>query len=494
MSIKKSGKLLEVQHKHKHPVKHTSQKVSKIVKNFSGNTLIRRLSLLSIIITGAFLITNFAFYAGVKEAFHDDVSLAKFIALFLAVTRIIAIFVKTIFTGRLVNKLGIIKSLLITPVVMLVFITVIILTQNLHSQNLIIYLFGAASIVVDVLRTSINSPVFLTIMQPLSNHERLRAHTIVKGIMDPFASLITGLILLLFIQYHPERKVDLLTLSYLLLAIGVFWIIGIYRINSQYLKTIIKTISSRYFDKESFSVSDSGTLAWLKEKAKTGSETEVINILNMLYKNGTGMSDDLVISVLHHSSEKVKTAALKLISHNSFPSATEILLPFLQEQNSPMIVSESINIMCSNGVDNDLILPLIDHKEPVIRQAALGGLLFYGSAQSKQIAALVLKQMVSSIDYRERLMASEIFSSRDNCLQVDMILQLMNDEHAGVRKTAFLAAGKCGDKFLLQDLINRISSHEVEVIQSLFIAGEYSLPFIFSYITGTVATHLQKKN
>src|SRR5450432_3146307 len=59
ISIKKSGKLLEVHHKKTHPAKHSVQQVSKIVKNFSGNALIRRLSILSIVITGTFIITNF---------------------------------------------------------------------------------------------------------------------------------------------------------------------------------------------------------------------------------------------------------------------------------------------------------------------------------------------------------------------------------------------------------------------------------------------------
>ena len=49
-------------------------------------------------------------------------------------------------------------------------------------------MFGTVFILVDVLRTSFNTPVLLSLMQPLGTFERLRAHNIVKGIMDPFAS------------------------------------------------------------------------------------------------------------------------------------------------------------------------------------------------------------------------------------------------------------------------------------------------------------------
>ncbi|MEP7108220.1 MAG: HEAT repeat domain-containing protein [Ferruginibacter sp.] len=491
-SLHKSGKILEVQHKNEHHSEHSVQKVSKIVKNFSGNTLIRRLATLSIIVTGSFIIINFAFYAGVKATFHDDVSLAKFIALFLAIVRLAAMGIKMIFTGRLINRLGIIKSLLITPVVLVLLICTIILTQNLPGyQRILIYLFGATYIVVDILRSAINSPVFLTFMQPLSNHERLRAHTIVKGIMDPFASLFAGAMLLLFIRY--QHRVDLLTISYALLGICVFWIIGIYRVNSQYLKTIVKTISSRYFNLENFSISDSGTLDWLKEKTKTSSELEVINILNMLYQSSNLMSDELMIAALQHPSEKVKTVALRLIGQKSFPSAPDFLLPFLQYHNSPLIVAETIKILCRNGADNNTIIPFLENKEPSIRQAALTGLFFYGSDASKNRVSLLLIQMIASENPGERMMVADILSTQENSNQIEMILQLMNDESADVRKTAFLAAGKSGNEQLLQELMNRIDTDEIKIIQPLFIAGELSLPFIHKYITGAKATSLQKE-
>ncbi|CAN5558367.1 hypothetical protein BH11BAC3_BH11BAC3_12740 [soil metagenome] len=490
--LKKSGLIHEADHHTSHSKKHPSNQLGKVVKNVSGNTLIRRLAALSIIITGSFIILNFAFYAGVKEAYHDDVSLAKFIAFFLAIVRIIALVIKMIFTGRLINNLGIIRSLLITPVVMLLFVAIIVLTQNMQGyQKIIIYLFGATSIVVDILRSSINSPVFLTIMQPLSYHERLRAHTIVKGIMDPFASIIAGGLLLLLIHY--EHKVDLLMLSYLMMSIGVLWIIGIFRVNSQYLKTVIKTISSRYFNQENFSIKDSGTLEWLKEKVKTGSETEASNILTMVFNSGDSLSKELVIAALAHPSDKVKTNALKLISLAEFPAAEEILMPFLRHNNNPQIVAECIKILCKNGIDNSYIIQFTTDKEITTRQAALTGLLFYGSISSKLKATGILKEMTASEDYRERKAVAEILSTQEGAGQAEITLQLMNDKNALVRKAALMAAGKSGNKELLQQLMNRIDTADSGIIYPLLIAGEKALPFIVNYVKATGAKRVQKE-
>jgi hypothetical protein len=106
----------------------------------------------------------------------------------MAASQIIALVVKIIFTGRIVTSIGIKKSLLITPLVLLGLLVIIIFAQYAASgSKLVFYAFGMAAIAVEVLRTTITNPVFLTVMQPLNPNARSKAHAIVKGIMDPFA-------------------------------------------------------------------------------------------------------------------------------------------------------------------------------------------------------------------------------------------------------------------------------------------------------------------
>jgi ATP/ADP translocase len=490
LSIKNSGLLVEIQPRHEK--KSHKDEVAGIVKNFSGNLLIRRLAILGIIITGSSILINFAFYAGVKEAYHDDVGLAQFIAFFLAIVRIAALIVKMIFTSRLINRLGLTRSLLITPIVMLILVASIILSQDMPGyQKIIIYFFGATTIVFDILRSSINSPVFLTIMQPLSIHERLRAHTIVKGIMDPFASLGAGIMLLLMIHY--QHKLNLLTLSYILLGIAIAWIIGIYRVNSQYLSTIIKTLSSRYFNRDNFSVNDAGTLDSLKEKAKTASEPELINILNMLFHSSNELSGELVLSILQHPSEKVRIAALKLIRQKELPSTRDFLLPLLEPSAHPQILAEIINILSVDPLNSEAISPYIEHPAIIVRQAALSGLLFHGTPDEQHRVENLLGIMITSDHMSDRLMVAEILGNVENAGRTDLILPLMDDHKIPVRKMAMIAAGKSRNTVLIQELINRFHSNEAYVIPPLFIAGEISLPWIVEAVAGTAATQPQKE-
>ena len=260
---------------------HRPPKVGKIVKNIASNTYIRRIAFISLITSTCIILINYGFYGEVRKAYHDDVELASFIAFFYASLRIIAFVTKMVFTSRLTASVGIKQALFITPVGMVLLIGIIVFASRLTpDQKIIFYFFGVSSMLVDVLRTSFNSPVLLTLMQPLPTHERLRAHNIVKGIMDPFASLLSGIFLLSLFYLHS--RVDLMFLCYVLLVLGGLWIVGVVLVNRQYLEILIKTIGTRYFSREEFDLTDEAIMQQLSKKMMTGTDLEVISILRML--------------------------------------------------------------------------------------------------------------------------------------------------------------------------------------------------------------------
>jgi HEAT repeat protein len=309
--------------------------------------------------------------------------------------------------------------------------------------------------------------------------------------MDPFASLLTGILLLVLIHY--QHHVNLLTLSYILLFICILWIIGIYRINSSYLKTVVKTLSNRYFNHDDFSVMDSGTTDWLKEKIKTSPETEAINILNMLYKDGEKISHDLIYTALQHPSENVQFAALKMMQFKEYTDAGDLLLPILQKDSSILIVAETLKILCRNGVDNNIILPYIDNQSSEIKQAALEGLFYYGTPESKMHAGHLLKTMSASVNTTDRMIVAGILNDHNNKKEVEMIHQLMDDTEPAVRKLAFLAAGKSGNHQLLEQLMHKMETDENDVILALHIAGERSIQYIATYLRSGTSKAQQKE-
>jgi ATP:ADP antiporter, AAA family len=487
-SIERSG-LLNRHHHHK-DVKHAAHQVSHLVKNFSANALIRRIAIITLIASAAFIIVNFSFYAKVKEAIHSDIALAQFIAFFFATVRVVALFVKTILTGRLINRLGIIKALLITPVLMILLVfSIIISDSSVSPQSFSLYLFGAMAIFVDILRTTINTPVFLTLMQPLSTHERLRAHTITKGIMDPFASLLTGILLLVVLRF--EHDTHLSGLNYILLALGVFWIIGIYRIHQQYLKTLLKTIGNRFFNNTEFSINDSSTLHWIKYKLSSGNETEASNILKMFAAHPTMFDNEIVLSALEHPSVKIKTQAVQLAEQKSIVESEDQLRKILESSSEPVLRAESIKALSKIHIREEEILPFINNANAAIQKAAITGILEYGNEESKREAKAYLALMVSSENVDKRRKAAFILQDLQDVSYKNEVLQLIEDTDKEVMQAAFIASGKMQDEELLTIVLSRLTTNEKVAIEALFLAGESSLSLLKSFILSRRCTHQQ---
>ena len=477
-AIERSGLL---NRHHHHEVKHTTSQVSHLFKNFSANTLIRRIAIITVIASATFIIVNFSFYAKVKEAVHSDIALAQFIAFFFATVRIVALFVKIIFTGRLINQLGIIKALLITPVLMIALVfSIIISDSSVSPQSFSLYLFGAMAIFVDILRTTINTPVFLTLMQPLGTHERLRAHTITKGIMDPFASLLTGVLLLVVLRF--EHDTHLPSLNYILLALGVFWIIGIYRIHQQYLKTLLKTIGNRFFNNTEFSINDSSTLHWIKNKLSSGNETEALNILKMFASHPALFDDEIVLAALENPSVNIKTQAVQLAEQKKMAAAEDQLRSILESSDDPGLVAECIKALSAIHMREQEILPFITNANAAVQKAAITGILMHGNDESKQEAKTYLSKMISSEGVEERRKAALILQELPDVSYKNEVRQLLEDNDREVMQAAFMASGKMQDEELLSIVLSRLNTHEKVVIEALYLAGESSLSLLKSFI------------
>jgi ATP:ADP antiporter, AAA family len=461
--------------------RHAAHPVGHLVKNFTVNTLIRRIAYVTVIASAVFIIANFAFYAKVKEAFTTDVGLAQFIAMFFAIVRVAAMVIKIVFTGRLINNLGTVKSLLVTPVLMLFLVgAVLLLEYYVPGQSAILYLFGVMAIFVDILRTAINTPVFLTLMQPLSTHERLRAHTITKGIMDPFAYLFTGLLLMAVLEF--EHSVHIQTLNFIMTGLGIFWIIGIYRINHQYLKTLLKTIGNRFFNNTEFSLTDSYTLNWLKQKLVHGDEVETSNILKMVAMNNTELADDILLSALQHPSEKIRTQVLQLAEQRNILHSEELIRPILQAATDSSLKAEAIKVLSRIHMREEEIISYVEYPDVEVQSAAIIGLIRYGNFHGKQKVINYLQLMVDSEDEKVRAKAAIILQDLQDPEFTYHIIRLMRDADLEVRRQAFIAASKTGDDDMMLTVLSEIGRNEKIVVEALFIAGKTALPLIKEYI------------
>ncbi|MGK2862998.1 MAG: hypothetical protein ACSLE0_13775 [Chitinophagaceae bacterium] len=484
-SILRSGHL-EKHHKahnenHGKPV---GKAIRKMVDNIVSNIYVRRIAFISLLTSICILIINYGFYGEVRKAYHNDIELAKFIGLFAGGLRIIAFFTKMIFTSRLTASLGIKQTLLITPLGMVILIAIIVSLSSgfTPGEKLIFYLFGVSSMLVDVLRTSFNSPVLLTLMQPLSTHERLRAHNIVKGIMDPFASLLAGIFLLTLFYVHG--RVDLIFLCYVLLILGSLWIGGVILVNRQYMTILIKTIGSRYFSREEFDLNNEAIIQELNKKMMKGTDLEVISILRMLSSKIDPTSEYLIASLIQHPSDPVKIEALKLISSREIENIKETLLTLLHSDVNMDVKFQGVKTFCKIADQEWDLAEWLDHTRPEIREAAITGMLGNKDGNIKKRAMDMVNSLVHSDESINRLSAVSILNGVKNEYDFSEHELLVNDPDPLIRDLAMKAIGRASHPATITALFNHLPAREKQVISSLYKAGENAILVLRDQISG----------
>ena len=495
--LKKAGKMeLHVEHEHHVKEEAANNDVRSLIKGFFGNRMIAMVAALSFIVVTVVTIVSFSFYAEIKHEAHSDEQLAAFIATFYAGGRIFAIFVRLVLTGRLTNFLGIKGSLLISPAVLLPFLVVIIFLPFFsHDHHFIIYSFGIMAIFTEVLKTSLQDPVFLTLMQPLSTHMRLKGHTIVKGVMDPFALLFTGFMLYSLLQISGLQTNILLLLSYMLLGLVAVWVVMIFMVDKEYVRTLLKALNRRYSVGQELDITDDKTRAVLEEKMKHGERGEAIYVLNIIDKHYTTEMEPLVVSALQHPSREVQLEAIKLAERSKIAAALPQIETIVAERQYPDLLAEAITAKCMLLPDElENLDVFLEDADPALVKAAIIGLMRSGGINAVVTAGQKLLLLIDSEVRSERQMAAEIIGALGIQTFYKPLLTLMQDNDEEVVKAAIVAAGSVKNSRLVPVLMDffKKSRYEKQVAEALYGCGDMALEEIKNALGHEHLTKKQK--
>jgi hypothetical protein len=478
--LSKSGVVHHHHHHHADHVEFIQGKGFKVfVKRFTLNTLIRRLAVLTFIISASLAIINYAFYTEVKE--QHDKDLSTFIIQFMAASQIIALLVKIILTGRIVTSIGIKKSLLITPLVLLGLLIIIISAIYTASESkLVFYAFGIAAIAVEVLRTTITNPVFLTVMQPLNPNARSKAHAIVKGIMDPFAFLFSGVLLIIINSLKPGN--ELLTICYILAFFGAGWIVSIVLVSRSYHHTLLKAISSRFFSQDEFKLSDEEIQQQILKKIKTGNETEIINILQMLNTQISGNSKEIIFKLLDHPSINIKKVTLLLIQARNIKGAEEKLKFLADHDQNKEIQILAVQSLCKEQNEHQHLKHYLHHHDAGIKAAALIGMLKSLDKENRQFAENIITDLIQSSHAKDKQTALQVLTDVKDVYCHPHLSELFTADRS-LRLGALKAIGGSATQLLLERIMTYFKENPLHVGASLQAAGEKSIPFILKTIS-----------
>jgi AAA family ATP:ADP antiporter len=424
--------------------------VGRMIVRMFHSKLVLLISLVSLIAYIIFLFVDFTFLSEIKVKYHHQEELASFIAVFFAGGRVFAILIKVLLSSRMISRIGLLNSLMITPLLLLVINGIVIFSNGPADAHL--YIFGCMVLLIEVLRSSVQEPVFFILFQPLKPHDRLRGHLIAKGYTFPVALLAVGIFLLFYLQNNPD--ISIVFLSKAMFTFLILWIGVVFLIRHQYIDTLIASLKRGIFTGSELFLNDEEVFTLLIKKAESSKPQEVINALNLLERSRyTGIFSILLTQLQHNPSEQVREYVLDRVISNQMTSA----LPILHKQlKQPEMVTPSLfkALFCLESTDLQGWKERLAGLTPVQKRAALIGL---SSRKEEKILDLLnseLEKLCNSSDPEEVKIALDVMQHSQGIKYTELLKKLLTHPAPGVARKAIETCGKVKDFSLFDDIFN----------------------------------------
>lgn len=462
---------IKIKHHQSHVNEEPQRGIKKVTNHFFfKHKLIFTISILSLLSYNVFNFVDFTFIAEVKVKYKDLSSLAFFIAMFFGIGRVAALVLKLVFTSRVIERLGTIACLLITPAILFALSMVSFLLPEGSFSTL--YFFGVMAVATEVLRSTIQEPAFFILFQPLNEHYRLKGHILAKGYMLPPSLIVVGLSLIAMQQTGFELTIS--TAVKIILANVILWSVIVVYIKREYIRSLHRSIARGVFSGEDVHIYDRKTIDILLAKTGSENESEVIYALKHLESAQYRQIDELFISCLHRPQRNVKRFALYRLDERK-QLDKQVLEEMLNTETDNQIIQQLVLLLTK--MDSAFLQKMSDKLNEFdysIRRIVITRLLDQREFEYLFKAANEINNLMRSEKHEERELALEIMSELKNINFTDAIKQLLFDENTSVKRAAITAACKLKNKNLLPTLVDlmELPGNRFIVLQGMVQYGD----------------------
>lgn len=321
---------------------------SKIIqKYFGGNGLVTALCLGMVFIAAAATWIEYHFFVNVKYKFHSQHDVIIFIGSLLTATYLISTVIKLLFSGKTVEKFGVGFTLYLLPATSIVTSLGLIVSSYFRKDepSLLVY-YCLAYILFEMVRRTIFDPVFLVLFQPLSTKNRLKGHTLAKGLFEPLGMLLSGLILWIVytMQWSNLSLTFDLSLLFALAALIIFR-----KAYAQYVLELKSAISKRFL-RSGEMAAPGEALPIIIENLKSDKKEEIINAIDwlarnkesLLIKNASALLQSPFVSVRYKTLE-----TLKALNKDFLP---ESFTQYIETEPDSGCQTLAVRMACANSL------------------------------------------------------------------------------------------------------------------------------------------------
>lgn len=442
-----------------------------IGKRFGGSELIFYMCLSLAMLAAVATEIEYNFFINVKHRFHDQTEVIRYVSYVLALTYGVAMLVKLLLSRQVLDKFGVQRSLLVLPWVALIGLAgLIVLHYVATSETVLLIYFCGLYLIFEVVRRALFDPVFLVLFQPLLPPQRLKGHTLAKGLYEPIGLGLAGF--LIFVLHTTLESGG--ALVWVGLLAGAVWLLR--HTYKRYLHELNDAIGRRFLESDQLAMPTVAQASLIQQLQSTNVDDVLMAISWLDAHNPTELSQR-VPSLLTHADADVRRRTLATITHINQPvpirQLTHIALadsePGLRQQAS-YLLGRQINVEPSE------LAPLINHTDLSIRQGAIKGVLELNPHDA--VAQASLTQLATDKDLSHQQMALNLIATLHLNDFAPIVKERLTSSATDVKKAAISAAGQLANEELTQYLLDNLTHGTIgrAVVHALKARGPELIP------------------
>ncbi len=429
-------------------VKESEIKKLSIVEYF-GNRYILTLSLFIIVSTVALRFVDYSFFNISQVQFEGD-SLPYFLSFFEATVVIFSFLFTTFFTDRINHDYGLRVSLLINPILLILF-TVSALGLGyffgfdplVTGRSSVVYFFIAVAmgkLFLNSLKDAIDNPTFKFYYVPIDKDIKIDAQTKIEGSVMALASIIAGGLIVLI---NRVKIFDLLTITAFTIPILLIWYWVINRMYIGYRQTLQSSLIKNKLAIEKDVVREYTMDSVLGKEVKSTAEEKVVYGLKLMEKLEPALFETSLLHLVDSKIKKVRQFAEEKVQELGLQATKE---------------------------DTEI--------KGLASQAA-------GAAEDSDFLSISVDKLMKlskSPKQSDRILAAKLLRKLTNQKTIFILLELLRDADPKVRGEALLTSRKVKRQETFGVLIDLLSSpiYSHQAAAALKEAGEAVLPYLES--------------
>ncbi len=393
------------------------------IGQFIGNKYIMMLSLFIIVSIVSLQFVDYSFYNAATIQFNN-VELPVFLSLFEMTIVIFGFLFTTFATDRINQDYGLRVSLLINPLLLILFTISAFALGSFFGYDLttgesstIIFFFIAVAmskLFVNSLRDALDNPTFKFYYVPIDKEINIDAQTKIEGFVTALASAVAGGLIVLINQF---KGFTVLTITLVALPVLAIWYWVTNRMYHGYRETLQNSLVKNKSAVKKNMVKEYTMDSVLEKEVKSTAEEKIIYGLKLMEKLEPALFETSLLQLADSKSKKIAQFAQKKINELGIQAG---------DNEIRGLAAQAANM----AEDSDLL----------------------------SIPVEKLMKLSKSVKQPDRLLAAKLMRKLINQKTIFILLELMRDADPKVRTEALLTARKVKRPETWNVLIELLSS------------------------------------